>query len=169
MRDVPKLLAELECAIVDEYVEKIRALEEERDAKIDALRAFGGTNGNHQPAVAPSKPPPRQAPEERTPAGAPTGHGAAVSVRDAVATMTGRFTPDDIRRAAPTVPHASVPPMLRQLAAAGEIVLVQKGDRNVKPAIYERKSNGASPPSKAAPASRSTRDAAPQPGSTSSA
>jgi hypothetical protein len=181
MSTVQQLLADLEGAIREEYDKRIFALraeadelEAERDGKLAQICAFGGGNGNgaHAPEPALAAPVAASAPRQRPQM--PTDYGGQLgAVRDAISRRTGRFSSwdlrDELRAAFPEFPAHLVSAALRAMADRGEIKLVERGDRNAKPAIYERTGSDARPPSKAAPGKRSDREAARQPGSTSSA
>lgn len=182
MSTVQQLLADLEGAIREEYDKRISALraeadelEAERDGKLAQIRAFGGGNGNgaHAPEPATAEPVVASPPRSQRPQ-MPTDYGGQLgTVRDAISKRTGRFSSwdirDELRAAFPEFPAHLVSAALRAMADRGEIKLVERGDRNAKPAIYERTRSDARPPSKAAPGKRSDREAARQPGSTRSA
>jgi hypothetical protein len=170
---IDTLLEQIEEAIRLDYAAKIALLEEERDAKLAQIRAFGGGNGNgaHTAEPAAAKPvvtsPPRQRPQM------PTDYGGQLgTVRDAISKRTGRFSSwdirDELRAAFPEFPAHLVSAALRAMADRGELKLVERGDRNAKPAIYERKNGAERPPAKAASANGSARSAVSSPGSTRS-
>ena len=103
----------------------------------------------------------------------PTDYGGQLgTVRDAISKRTGRFSSwdvrDELRAAYPEFSAHLISAALRAMADRGEIKLVERGDRNAKPAIYERKNGAERPPAKAASANGSARSAASSPGSTRS-
>lgn len=155
MKDVATILSELEDAIRGEYDVKIRALEEERDLRLGAVQGLAEKNGGRpEPREAGPLPTSRTtAPtgvssyETRKTASAETVPSAQASsngrpadrIRAFVAAATGNFSTRDVRAALPDLSTDLVGATLRAMAERGDLVLVQNGMKNAKPAIYRRK------------------------------